>query len=161
LKPKDAAQSKKFFREFYNGFMRLQGTSGRRLFSLYQVAAKRIMDAAERRGPRETRAVQQEIYDRLVKPTGASVEKHEIAGAVKNLVEVVSDLAVRYNVPLSQEQQSAAATFMRGTQPRAFGASTPQNAPPAAEQRGSASQGSVRGVQPRMFAPPQSGASAT
>jgi len=106
LPTRERERAKVFFRDFHRLYMRSNPSNGPALFQRYQVVARRIIEAIKAKGPDVERREQKYIYEKLIKPTGAHVEKKEIPEAVRNLTGVVTTLANRYNVPLPARSTS-------------------------------------------------------
>lgn len=90
--------ARRFFRDFYNLFIRAYPDNGLQLFRRYQVIAKKIITAIRAAGAE--RIEQRYIYNKLIKPTGRYIEQRELQGAIRNLQSVVITLAKKYDVPL-------------------------------------------------------------
>ena len=100
LKPKEAAQARRFFEAFYQLWMQSQPVNGRKILKIYQAISRRIIAKIEQSPPAMKRQVQQYIYDKLIKPVGPALEPDELVGAVQRLASVVRTLTKTLRISL-------------------------------------------------------------
>lgn len=61
---------------------------------------RRLIEQIARRGPAEVATAQQEIYQRVIVPTGPTLEPAEFDGAYQRLRATMMALVQRYGLPL-------------------------------------------------------------
>jgi hypothetical protein len=100
LRVPEQDQRREFFEAFYRYWLRKYPKSGKRQVRKYQLIARRLIERIARRGPTEVRAAQQLIFERVIAPTGATLEPNEFEGAYQRLRAVMEDLVQRHGLEL-------------------------------------------------------------
>jgi hypothetical protein len=100
LRVPEQDQRREFFEAFYRYWLRKYPKSGKRQVRKYQLIARRLIERVARRGPTEVRAAQQLIFERVIAPTGATLEPNEFEGAYQRLRAVMEDLVQRHGLEL-------------------------------------------------------------
>jgi hypothetical protein len=100
LRVAEQDQRREFFEAFYRYWLKKHPLSGKRQVRKYQLIARRLIEQIARRGPAEVRAAQQQIFERVIAPTGPTLEPGEFEGAYRRLRETMEVLTDRYGLQL-------------------------------------------------------------